>query len=93
LNILDALKLYTKMQYRPQILKFRVVERYTNCWQQQKNARGKKLAEFHETVVKLALLCQYFCQNSTRSEVDKNFAKFRQTFVNLLLLHFVVKKF
>ena len=33
-----------------------------------------------------------FCQNSSRSEVGKNFAKFCQTFVKFLLLHFVVEK-
>ena len=46
--------------------------------------------EFHETVVKLALFCQYFCQNLTRSEVDKNFFKLLSTcyFCILLLKNF-----
>jgi len=41
----------------------------------------------------LTIFLSNFCQNSSRSEVDKNFAKFCQTFVNLLFFHFVVEIF
>jgi len=41
----------------------------------------------------LTIFSPNFCQNSSRGEVHKNFAKFCQTFINLLFLAFCCSKF
>jgi len=55
------------------------------------------LAEFHETVVKLALFCQYFCHIFAKIQAEVKLTKILQNFVKLIstcyFWHFVVQNF